>query len=194
MANTTHKVSKIIAYTALVLVLVLAVGAIAYFTNGFTSDFKTFYITVNGENVLATKKDVVLRSNQPMEVGVNYTFNNKECDLGYNVKVYPADNVDFDFTIDGNVYAFSGEKDLSKGFEIDRKETSFTITPKGNMQDILSAMYPDNEVKVNLEDIPIKDVFVVLVSSYDEKLSVALYCCVNIEATGIRLDKEVIVF
>lgn len=194
MANTTHKVSKIIAYTALVLVLVLAIGAIAYFTNGFTSEFKTFYITVNGENVLATKKDVVLRSNQPMEVGVNYTFNNKESDLGYNVKVYPADNVDFDFTINGNVYAFSGEKDLSKGFEIDRKEKSFTITPKGNMRDILSAMYPDNEVKVNLEDIPTKDVFVVLVSSYDKKVSVALYCCVNIEATGIRLDKEVIVF
>ncbi len=194
MANSTHKASKIIAYIALILVLVLAVGAIAYFTNGFTSDFKTFYITVNGENVLATKKNVILRSNEPMEVGVNYTFNNNESDLGYDVKVYPADNVDFDFTIDGNVYAFSGEKDLSKGFEIDRKEKSFTITPKGNMQDIMSAIYPDKEVKVNLEDIPVKDVFVVLVSSYDGRVGVALYCCVNIEATGIRLDKEVIVF
>lgn len=40
------KLAKVIAYVALVLVLVAGVGLVVKFTNGLTDDFKTFYVTV----------------------------------------------------------------------------------------------------------------------------------------------------
>lgn len=37
-------VAKVIAYVVLALVLVVAVGLIYKYTNGFNEDFKTFYV------------------------------------------------------------------------------------------------------------------------------------------------------
>ena len=49
---TGAKAGKIIAYVLVVLALVSAIGFIAYFTGGFTSGFKTFYVEVDGKQVL----------------------------------------------------------------------------------------------------------------------------------------------
>ena len=46
----TNKATKIITYILLVLAVITVIGVIARFTNGFTSDFKTFYVTVDGES------------------------------------------------------------------------------------------------------------------------------------------------
>jgi len=45
-------VIKIISWVLVVLVLAAGIGAIAYFTGGFTGEFKTFYVTVDGKDIL----------------------------------------------------------------------------------------------------------------------------------------------
>ena len=45
---SNKQVVQIVTYIAIVLVVVMLVGFLAYFTNGFTGDFKSFYLVVNG--------------------------------------------------------------------------------------------------------------------------------------------------
>ena len=100
------KAGKVIAYILLVLAFVAVCGVVAYFTGGFTSDFKTFYVCVDGKNVLSTADGYELTTETPLTVDVKYTFGafNKE-NTGYSVKVVPnkIDGKDFDFTVDGEI-------------------------------------------------------------------------------------------
>lgn len=103
----TNKIGKVISYIVIVLVLVAVCGLLAYFTNGFTSDFKTFYVECAGEQVLSTSEGFEMAKDEPMTVDVKYTFGavNKEIS-GYSVKVVPnaIQGKDFDFTLDGDAY------------------------------------------------------------------------------------------
>ena len=47
--------SRIFVWVATALVVVLVIGAVAFFTNGFTSDFSTFYVEMDGETVMEQK-------------------------------------------------------------------------------------------------------------------------------------------
>ena len=58
--SVTLQAGRIITYVLIVLLLVGGVGFVAYFTNGFTDGFKSFYVSVNGENVLDAKTDVII--------------------------------------------------------------------------------------------------------------------------------------
>lgn len=142
------KAGKIIAYILLVLAFVAVCGVIAYFTGGFTSDFKTFYVCVDGKNVLSAADGYELTTEKSMTVEVKYTFGafNKE-NTGYSVKVVPNTiaGKDFDFTLDGQVYSYQAEPDLTAGFDIEKDETSFKITPKGGINKILQAVYPESD-------------------------------------------------
>lgn len=74
MANKTNSVSKWIAYMVLVLILIGSIGAIVYFTQGFTGNFKTFYVAIDGEYILSEKSGIVLDANKVTKVDVKYTF------------------------------------------------------------------------------------------------------------------------
>lgn len=41
---TKSKIGQVVSYIVILLVIVAVIGVFAHFTNGFTSDFKTFYI------------------------------------------------------------------------------------------------------------------------------------------------------
>ena len=43
---------RIVSYILIVMVIVVAIGVCAHFTDGFESEFKTFYATVNGKDVI----------------------------------------------------------------------------------------------------------------------------------------------
>lgn len=67
-------VIKIISWVLVVLVLAAGIGAIAYFTGGFTSEFKTFYVTVDGKDILTSATGYDVSAANPMTVDVKYTF------------------------------------------------------------------------------------------------------------------------
>ena len=194
--QTGKTVGKVIAYILVLLVVAGVIAVIVRFTGGFTSDFKTFYVSVDGKDVLTSAGGYEVTNEKPLTVDVKYTFGSAGGDVsGYSVKVVPhaVEGKDFDFTLDEQVYSFQAETALTAGFDIAREETSFTITPKGGVTEVLRAVYPNNEIG-DCSDKGYEDMYALIVTSYNGKASVTLYFSVLQEVTGVTLDQEVIEF
>ncbi len=194
--QTGKTVGKVIAYILVLLVVAGVIAVIVRFTGGFTSDFKTFYVSVDGKDVLTSAGGYEVTNEKPLTVDVKYTFGSAGGDVsGYSVKVVPhaVEGKDFDFTLDDQVYSFQAETDLTAGFDIAREETSFTITPKGGVTEVLRAVYPNNEIGA-CSDKGYEDMYALIVTSYNGKASVTLYFSVLQEVAGVTLDQEVIEF
>lgn len=191
------KTTKIITYIAIVLAVITVIGVVAHFTNGFTSDFKTFYVTVDGKDVMTSAGGYRVTTSKPLEVDVKYTFGalNNKVDKGYSLKIIPNNipDKDFTYTVDGEMKYFQSETDLSDGFEIDKGEKSFKIKPKGEtIVEVLSAVY-GKEV-TDCENKGYTDMFTIIVTSYNGEASVKLDFSLAIRVAGITLDKEAILF
>ena len=187
-----------LAYVGIVLVVIIIVGVAARFTNGFTDDFKTFYLKVEDKEIMSGSDGYEITSAKPMQVEVKYTFSfATDENKGYNVKIVPnaADkSKDFSFTVNGESRQFQVETDLTDGFEIEKSESSFKVTPKGeNLTGVLQAIYPGLDMAY-IEEKAYNDMFALVVSSYNEKSSVTIYFTLSSKVSGIRLDKEAIVF
>ena len=194
--QTGKTVGKVIAYILVLLVVAGVIAVIVRFTGGFTSDFKTFYVSVDGKNILTSAGGYEVTNEKPLTVDVKYTFGSAGGDVsGYSVKVVPhaVEGKDFDFTLDDQVYSFQAETDLTAGFDIAREETSFTITPKGGVTEVLRAVYPNNEIG-DCSDKGYEDMYALIVTSYNGEASVTLYFSMLQEVAGVTLDQEVIEF
>ena len=191
------KTTKIITYIAIVLAVITVIGVVAHFTNGFTSDFKTFYVTVDGKDVMTSAGGYRVTTSKPLEVDVKYTFGalNNKVDKGYSLKIIPNNipDKDFTYTVDGEMKYFQSETDLSDGFEIDKGEKSFRIKPKGEtISEVLSAVY--GKSITDCESKGYTDMFTIIVTSYNGEASVKLDFSLAIRVAGITLDKEAILF
>ena len=131
---------------------------------------------VNGEKIIQTASGYKIDNINPLAVQVKYVFGNflKEA-KEYSVKVVPADDIDFNFTVDGVEHSFSKETDLNAGFKIERYEEDFTILSKGCVRQILSNVYPEKAVAVP-ENIAYSEdkLFKLLVTSYNGKDTVEI--------------------
>ena len=187
-----------LAYVGIVLVAIIIVGVVARFTNGFTDDFKTFYLKVEDKEIMSSSGGYEFTNAKPMQAEVKYTFSfATDENKGYNVKIVPnaADkSKDFSFMVNGESRQFQAETDLTDGFEIEKSESSFRVTPKGeNLTGVLQTIYPGLDTAY-IEEKAYNDMFALVVSSYNEKASVTIYFTLSSKVTGVRLDKEVIVF
>ena len=192
-------VYKIISYVLIFLVITGVIGFIFTFTNGFNEDFKTFYIEYEGESILSSDKKLVLDRGQEHRFDVKYTFDfNNEESHGYNVAIYANDDESnsFDFTLDGDVYAYYAEGDITSAFDITLNDTYFTITvpEEATVKDVLQKLYPNSVIEVPTEGLKMMYPFTMVVSSYNEKVTYQLDFAFYIGVTGIELSPEVIVF
>lgn len=190
-------VGRIVSYIILLMVIVATIGVFAYFTNGFTSDFKTFYVSVNGKDVMTSQGGFVVTNKEPLSVDVKYTFGvlNKNDSKDYSIKIVPnkIEKKDFTYTVDGESKSFQSETDLSGGFDVVKGEKSFTIKAKGEtITEVLSAIY-GKEI-TDCESKGYNDMFTLVVTSYNGEASVKLNFSLTLKVTGITLDKEVIEF
>lgn len=98
--QTKGKTAAKIIGIILVLLLLAGLVAIIYkFTNGFNEDFKTFYVEYGGEQILTTESEMHLTSGNTHRFDVKYTFDTENTEpKGYNVKIVPNAQRDFDFT------------------------------------------------------------------------------------------------
>ena len=194
---TKTKIGQVVSYMVILLVIVAVIGVFAYFTNGFTSDFKTFYVSVDGKDVMISGNGYVISKNEPLSVDVKYTFGsfNKNETKDYSVKIIPnkIENSDFTYTVDGESKSFQSETDLTAAFEIDKGEKSFTVKPKGkSLTEVLTAFY-GTEV-TDCENKGYTDMFTIIVTSYNGEASVKLNFTIAGKVVGVVLDREVIVF
>jgi hypothetical protein len=192
----TKKIGNVISYIFILLAITAVCGFLAYFTNGFTSDFVTFYVECEGQQVLSSAGGFEMTTDEPLTVDVKYTFSavNKEIS-GYSVKIVPnkVPGKDFDFTLNGAAYSFQAEDDMTQGFDITEGETSFTVKPKGGINDILKAVYPDYEIS-DVRDNVYENMFTLVIISYNGKASVNLNFTVTEKVKSVTLDQEVIIF
>lgn len=175
--KNVSSISKLITYVIVLVLLALTVGTIAFFTNGFTDDFKTFYIEYNGKKYVKAEENLFLADGRNHRFDCKYTFGKlvKDEPKGYTVKIVPhtTEETDFEFTVDGITYKYSKESDLTKGFNIDLQETFFIISlPCGiELQDVLQKIYSGKEVAVpdSLRDT--EYYFTLTVSSYNNNVT-----------------------
>ena len=180
------KIADVIIYIAIVMVVIAIGGFFAFFTNGFTSDFKTFYVSMGDENIVSNTGGYVLDWDSPLTIDVKYTFGalSKEVS-GYDIQIVPNEDNDFAFLVDDEPYSFSAIGDCTKAFEIARDETSFTIYYT-SMQDVLDKMYEDSEVKIDKKLIDFeKDQFTLIVTSYNGETSI----CIGFRLADSIIDK-----
>ena len=194
---TKTKIGQVVSYIVILLVIIAVIGVFAYFTNGFTSDFKTFYVSVDGKDVMISGSGYAISENEPLSVDVKYTFGafNKNDTKDYSVKIFPnkIENSDFTYTVDGESKSFQAETDLTAAFEIDKGENSFTVKPKGkSLTEVLTAFY-GKEV-TDCENKGYTDMFTIIVTSYNGEASVKLNFTIAGKVVGVILDREVIVF
>lgn len=185
---------KFLSWALVLLVLAVSVGAIAYFTGGFTGEFKTFYINVDGKDILTSASGYEASVGMPLDVKVKYTFA-KDGANGYSVKVIPnaIQGKDFDFTIDGDVYSYQAEHDLTAGFNIEYGDSSFSIAPKGPIDVVMAAVYPASEVTVPA-DVGYTNMFLLVVESYTGDSTVTLAFSIAEGVRGIEINPDHIYF
>lgn len=188
---------KIISVILILLAVAGATGFIAMFTNGFTEEFKSFYIETNGEKLLQTETNRVFACGEEQRFDVKYTFSDltKDKPSGYTVKVIPNEETDFDFTVDGEVYSYAAVTDLTAAFDIVKYDEYFTLTLSDGMsiQSVLGSLYPDKNVQVTT-DVKDKYPYTLLISSYNGKVTYRINFNNYRSAEGITLDKGVMVF
>ena len=186
--------TQTISLILVVLLLIAGIGAIAYFTGGFTGEFKTFYLNVGDRDILTSATGFQVSIDEPLTVNVKYTFAEDGVN-GYSVKVVPnaLQGKDFDFTIDGIPYSFQAESDLTAGFEIEENESSFTLKPKGTLNEVMAAVYPNSEIE-DLTGKGYENMFLLVVDSYNGASTVTLAFSVVEGVSGIEITPGQIYF
>lgn len=182
----------------IVLLLLGVVGFFAFFTNGFTSDFKTFYVLCDNQTILNDKSDYGLYFNREYRFDVRYTFGfmQKEDEkLGYHVQVVPhaTAETEFEFIANGQNYKYSAETDLTQGFDITLYEDYFTFTANKDLPEILSDLHLGSPVTgvPNAIDSG-KNYFTLLI--YSEDKSTKLSIDFKVSVFKIFLSPDEIVF
>lgn len=190
------KTNYVLSYILIVLLIVAVAGVIAYFTNGFTSEFKTFYVECDGKKILTENDGYLITPNNPLAVNVQYIFSSVgEKNTDYNVKVIPnkIPNKDFNIMVADKTQPYQSIEDLTAGFIVDKQQSSFTIKPKGNTNTVLKSIYNET-LSGDYANCIYPNMYSLVISSYDGKSKVILNFSIPEGVCGLVLDKEVVVF
>lgn len=177
----SYRSNSIFSMIVSLLLIFAVIGSISIFykySDGFESEFKSFYVEVDGETITSEKKGFVLSKYEPFEVNVGYLFNSiDENKSGYSIKIEPNTNKDTDFyyTVNDRTIYFSDTRDYSAGFDIEKKEDSFTIRPYGPLQETLSLVHSVDSVESFGTGSLYDDMFCLSVYSLNEKSCVKIY-------------------
>ena len=197
--QTKGKTAAKIIGIILVLLLLAGLVAIIYrFTNGFNEDFKTFYVEYGGEQILTTESEMHLVSGNTHRFDVKYTFDTENAEpKGYNVKVVPNAQRDFDFTVDGERYLYSKQGDMTAAFGLKKSDTYFelVIPEDFSLEYALQSCYPGKEVVVPEEAADTNAYpYMLVISSYNDSVVYHIALSVGAEVTGVTLDPDHIIF
>ena len=195
------KITKLITSILLALLLVGSIGLIAHFTNGFKENFKTFYITYAGEDILSEKSKLDLPRGEEHRFDVTYIF--EDLDEESEPKEYSVEVVsnvgkgkEFSYTVDGEKITYVDGMYVTNAFQINKQDTYFTLTlPKDiSLEKILESVYEkDVEVPSDVEAME-PYLYTLVVTSYDESVTYNIDFSLGEEVTKIQLYPNEVVF
>lgn len=188
MAKKLHKVGigRFLVGLLLILLVVGAFGFLAILTNGFTSDFSDFYIKVGNEKI-TDNKTMTFAGSESVQFDCRYIFGDKSSIKKYTVKIVPNPAYDFDFIVNGHIYPFSDEGDLSRFFSVVQTDDHFKITCDKNVADILKDIYAPLEV-----DVPVtaENQFTLIVNTYNDKKQIYVNFNYVFAVTEVTIDRD----
>ena len=197
MAKQKRNFVNVLSYMLIVLLILAICGGIVYFTNGLTTEFKSFYLIVNGEDILDDKGGIAVSANQSLKIEPKYVLGVLNKDLsGYSYEIKANPEANFSFNVGEDSYDFAGDNlDFTKCFSVVETETELTLTAKaGDIEHMLAYIFPDSEITIDGEVDYSKDLFLLTVKSYNEKASITLGLHYILGVLGITLDVTEIVF
>lgn len=198
--NKTN-ITKIISSVLLLLVLVGVIGMIAHFTNGFKEDFKTFYVTYAGEDIMSQNSKLKLSRGEEHRFDVTYTFDNLDEETepkDYYVEI--VSNVEkgneFEYTVDGEKITYVDGMYLTNAFEIEKQDTYFTLTlPEDiSLEKVLESVYGKDVEAPKDEDCADPYLYTLVITSYDESVRYYIDFALAAEVTTVQLYPSEVVF
>lgn len=178
---------KIFIWILIALLFIGIVGVVFFFTNGFSTSFKTFYVVCNDMVYMTSDETMDIVPGEDYRFDIHYLFNDggKKA-LGYNIKVVSNTNESsaFDFIGDGETYSYVSGLDLTAGFDIQKFEDYFVLKASNELSDILKSVYEVGTI----DNVPTavnsdSEYFMLVVTSEDEKAVVNI----KFELTTLRL-------
>lgn len=184
------KLSSLIQLAIFVLIGLLVVGAVAVlvkYTSGGTTELATFFVKVNGNEVL-TDTVIGLKKGkestfEPTYLADKFLTQVKKDDYkykGYKVEIKPniTDETKFTYSVGDRNYKFESlaNKDFCSAFGLNKQETKFTLKVDNfSIAEFISSKHEGKEVFIVPETIKSDKVyFNLIISSFDEKSKITL--------------------
>ncbi len=178
-----------------IIAIIVAIGYFVYvFTGEFSTDFKTFYVEVDG--VMYVKDGQDLNFTKTTRIDVHYTFEEVQSKkLSFSYELLPAGS-DFNFTVDGEKVSWLNVEGLEKAFNVESDKDGIALDCSNkNLLEVLQVIYPNSEIQ--LPEIDEKqNHYKLIVTAEDKRTSVALLFNTYAETTveSISIDKNHITF
>lgn len=148
--KSKNNTSNVISSFVIMLVVLLSLGFLFVFTNGFTTELKNFYVECGSVRFIDDFDNYTVRLNKEYRFDIHNTLGG--ADDGYIVSIKPnvIETTIFTFKSDGVKTNFSDIESLAKGFSILTYEDYFVLTVTMDLDEILQLYYPSS----TLSDIP----------------------------------------
>ena len=196
--DKTRKASKIIAYVLIVLLLVGIVGVIFAFTNGFTEDFKTFYLVNGDEQIMSSESKRTFKQGESYRFDVKYTFNTEQTGTkDYTVKIVANVKTPFNYTVGDKAYSYQDGTNLTSAFDLKKEQTYFALKIDNDMsmQKVLEKLYSGKTVSAEIPSSAQSGYpYALVVTSYNEKATIKINFKFNARVTGVEFENEELLF
>lgn len=193
----------------MVIFIICAIGMVVYFTTDFLSvvnSVSTIYVTIDDVEIRDVAEGYIIDYKSTKTIYVNYDNDIDVSDNGnYSVKVVPnvIPKYDFDITANGQAYPYQLIPDLTAGFDIKKSVDSFTIAPKGfvneygieecDINTILSYVYPNTSID-DCTDKAYRNMFTLVITSPERNSEVKINFSVAEYNNAISLNKGYIIY
>lgn len=177
-----------ISIIIVIICLGVALGTVAYFTNGYT----TLNINSNTNPIITIKgaeltRNTILPESEALRI---------DCAEKFTVKVLPVLGINFDFRVDGVLDGFKFQ-DYTNAFNVQVYDGYFTInTTRRLMPEVLQAAFPGKTITEVPEGNKAESLFVLSIETESNILNIELkgIGLLYTPVTGVEIDKSEIIF
>lgn len=169
VTKRSRKISNVILWFMIIVLLVGALGLIYKFTDGLQTDFRTFYIVYDDEFIVSQERNMYFLSGTEQCFKVKYLNKSDYNENSFSVNIYPYCDVkdDFIYKADGIEYLYSDIDDLTDCFDIEVSAEEIIITMPSSMKEVLKKKHSATEIDIDDLYGSGKEFFCMEVSSED---------------------------